>query len=570
MDKYKRQLYPKRNDSVVWKMNNELSEDVLLPDEKDVEGIYNLIFDLISRKEEKIIKDKKDDIYNIKKYLWSIFSKNEVNFDFKDLKIDIVKGSIYKIKKYFMEVNNIQDIRGGSMMVDYLNIDYVEKSIINLGLNYYNIIYCGGGNILLVVPQGMGKKICAFFESELKKRALTLKCAFDFIEKTLDEFLFEFKLVKDELDEKVNERSKVKLYYVGYDNELDNIQFKFKENSDKEDYTLNLKKYFVKENLQVICSSCDINNAKYCIKSGDEEKYYCSSCARKHLLGKREDNLINKYEKYIKNKYNMELKNKKDLFKGSLDDIFKKQDIAVIYGDGNNMGNVVEQIDNVFSMMYFSRRTDKITKESVYEAIYNNMNCNAVFQIIALGGDDIFIVVPANHALKIASDIICNFDDKFNHDITMSVGVVISKVDTPIASTFDLAQQRLKIAKELVKQKGLKEGSIDVLELTGEFHDTSESKNREFPMSNSSFIAFKDEVINARENVKLNSQLNKLSYAKSTMEEEEFNLFYYYQKSKSSTIDDFIHKVYRNINSKKYLSPYNVNWDDILLMWKRI
>lgn len=616
MNKYKEQLYPpqgknkdtinmkNKDNSEVWKYNSDIKEDVLLPSKEDVLSIYSLIYNLIEktsiemdvRKDE--FEDKYKDTYNIKKYLWSIFSKSTVEFKYKDLPVDFVKGSIYKIKQYFMESNNIRDIRGGSMMVDYLNSKFIEDELKKFQLNSSNIIYCGGGNILLVVPAGKGKELCKHFEHEFREKSLTMKCAFEYIETTIEKLLFDYCKVESNgvhtgekitLDNKVKERSKLKIYDMDYDNQLPELKLNGLANIVLDDYK-------IENNNEKICDSCDIRYAKYYMKE-KKNGYLCPSCARKHLLGKKEDELISAFKKHIGEKEAKKLKYSDKFNNGSLDKIFDERDIAIIYGDGNNMGNVVNEITNVFEMMYFSKNTDRITKKCVFDALHNVMGDEAIFEILALGGDDIFIIVPAEYAFKIASNIIEGFDNEFkdesgNSSITMSVGIAIAKCSTPIISTFNMAYDRLDNAKEYAKKNKLKEGTIDVVELTGEFHDVhmddsekdetdkskednneEKSKKGEFPMKCPDLKIFIKKITEAKnKNSRFTSQLNKFNYAYHTMEPEEFDLFYYYQKSKTKGYGacDFIEDLYRELNSKNYLAPHTIDWDDILLMWKRI
>ena len=561
MNEYKKQFYPPQNTSDTWKLNNNIKKGVLLPSKEHVLSIYTLIYNLIEKNSVEIdvrkkeFDDKSKDTYNIKKYLWSIFSDESVEFRDKDLLVDFVKGSIYKIKQYFMESSNIREIRGGSRIIDYLNIDFVEKQLNNLGLNKSNIIYCGGGNILLVVPKGKGKEVCSFFEKQYKEITLTMKSAFVYKETTIDGFIKNYNCIRDEIDNLVRERSNVKFYNTNYDNALNDLNLEGLCN-------LNLSKYLIKDNTQRVCKSCDLRDAKYYIEEEADRPYLCPSCTRKHLLGK-----------YLEKSLGL---------KGSLDDIFDKEDIAIIYGDGNNMGNVVDNIENVFEMMYFSNRTDEITTEAVDKALIQDGEKIPSVKI-AVGGDDIFIIVPANKCFNVVYDIIHHFDEAFNNRITMSVGIAITKTDTPITSTFEIAHSRLVKAKALVKQNSLEEGSVDVIELTGEFHLDIDDKNREFPMSMTKLKVFMDKMKDAKkENSRLNSQLNKLNYAHKTMIEDEFNLFYLYQKSKDRgySVSSLIKDIYQDINKnekirndedkEKMYNQYKINWDDILLMWKRM
>jgi len=70
-----------------------------------------------------------------------------------------------------------------------------------------------------------------------------------------------------------------------------------------------------------------------------------------------------------------------------------------------------------------------------------------MFEAIALGGDDIFIIVPGNRSLEITNKIIEKFDGAFENKMTMSAGICIAKSSTPIRTLFEIAQYMLKSAK---------------------------------------------------------------------------------------------------------------------------
>lgn len=514
----------------------------------------------------------------------------------KDVKIDLVKGTIYKIKEYFLDNNTIKEIRGGSKIVEYLNSCFVkeqlEKNIFKdketqneFSLNENNIIYCGGGNVFLMVPEGVGESVCRFFEKSFTQLTLTMKNAFEFDTVSLNDFAFNYTNVRRKLDDKLTIKTKMKIYNPNYYYDWNNIDFN-KEKMLGKNYK-DVKYDKLEENEVVVCKSCDIRDAKYKISTGSEERNLCPSCLRKYIAGHEGND--------------------------SIDKLSEDKEIAVIYGDGNNMGNIVSNIKNVFEMMSFSRKTEEITKEVVEEAVRNNVkDFNTDWEKIALGGDDIFIIVPANKALQICKEIIEKFEERFNKEyknldkrITMSVGVVISKSNTPVASLFSIAQKALKNAKNLVKGKSyvsekeedakeINQGSIDVIELLGDMHVQDLGKNREFPLVLSDFKAFLNGM--SEITTKLNTQLNKISYAKETMIEEEFNLFYYYQQSKDNKVNILIKNLYgddkenhenrycryrkieRNKEDEKSKetvivdvtkNPYYIYWKDIILMKKR-
>lgn len=554
MDKHvrcKEQLYPLNKDEQ-WLYRFSGAEFV--PSKDDVFKIYVLINRLRNSKldlKNQFYSSKQDDV---KDFLRDIYGNNTTAFA-KDLKIDLIKGSIYKIKKYFLENNNLKEIRGGSIIIDYLNNEVVEEILEDQGFNNENIIYCGGGNILIAVPEGYGDVICRKLESRFRDISLTAMNAFEFINTNFNELAFNYKDIARKVNDKLEERKKMKLYEVNPDSSLEKVRIKDKRISFLENV------YPLKYN-RAVCDFCDIRDAKYTLKENREEKSICPSCLRKHRVGQGKGIFVEEYKKYTNSHMNQ------------IDSIIELgEEIAVIYGDGNNMGKVVMDIENIFEMMYFSRKTDSITKNAVYKSLKKVMREDVRFEVIALGGDDIFIIVPAEYAYAISTSIIDEFDKAFDFKITMSIGIAISKSTTPIASLFSIAQKQLKDAKEMVKKQNLKEGTIDIIEILGDMHISNVGTKREFPLSNSQFRKYVDSIKDFKRKTKMKTQLYKLRYAQQSMIEDEFNLFYQYQDSKKGKdeyqIQELIKSIYGD-KTEKIDSPYKICWDDLILIWKRI
>lgn len=596
-NEYKDQLYPNDN---------------YIPDKDDQKKLKELIQSILtgeSRKDDLInrgsygntdttvnvhsntdayLKVKADSNVNIDSnldneidvFIKSIYTNNPKaaeNFKWmQETKIDVIKGSVYKIKKYFLENNYLKDIRGGSKIISELNDKTVKDVLNNEEYNKgifsdKNIIYSGGGNVLIAVPEGAGRDLCRNLEEEFFKKSLTAMNAFEYVTADLKDFAYNFKDVSRKVNDKLQERKKLKIYSteVKVDKAFDNEHFangKYKLIQEDE----------IKESESVVCSLCDIRNARYYIEN--ENINLCPSCMLKHMEGGQKSSFVEEYKDILDTE-----DEPKSI--GSIDEL--GDEIAVIYGDGNNMGDIVMNISNVFEMMYFSRNLDIITKKSVYESIkeafdkdnfINKKHDKVKFEVIALGGDDIFIIVPAKYAFDISSNIIDKFDKSFskgkkNSKITMSIGMVIAKSNTPIASLAAIAQDKLKSAKKITRGKDVYEGSIDITELLGSNH-ISENNNREFPMLNSRFKHMREVLQKSRVS---QSQLNKISYARDTMIEQEFNLFYYYQESKSrgrnnknvDTVDGLIKDLYEGFNNVKRCNPYSIDWNDIILIKKR-
>jgi CRISPR-associated protein Cmr2 len=189
--------------------------------------------------------------------------------------------------------------------------------------------------------------------------------------------------------------------------------------------------------------------------------------------------------------------------------------VAYIYADGNNMGGYIQkEIKTPGEYRQFSEDVSAATEQAVYRAIAKHLkpsyyepdasedrpNASWIhpFEIITIGGDDVFLIVPANKALAIAKTISEEFEQvlltrnkpKYKSDTTyhvesvhryqqkntsdfpeqcklsMSVGVLITAEDTPIYYAENLVSQLLKLAKQKakkLKQSGYLGGTIDFL-----------------------------------------------------------------------------------------------------------
>ncbi|MEB3181606.1 MAG: type III-B CRISPR-associated protein Cas10/Cmr2 [Nostocaceae cyanobacterium] len=206
-----------------------------------------------------------------------------------------------------------------------------------------------------------------------------------------------------------------------------------------------------------------------------------------------------------------------------------KNFIAYIYADGNNMGGYIQKIRTPQEYQEFSKNVGLATEYAVYQALAENLHPHELqnfndedstlsngdlvhpFEIITIGGDDIFLIVPANKALAIAKLISERFekillgevplveiepveeeikgDYKVNPSnkpidmkqihrykpteappsqcqLSTSIGVLITAYDTPIYYAKDFVDQLLKSAKErakILKNAGYYGGTVDFM-----------------------------------------------------------------------------------------------------------
>ena len=184
--------------------------------------------------------------------------------------------------------------------------------------------------------------------------------------------------------------------------------------------------------------------------------------------------------------------------------------VAYIYADGNNIGGYIQKhLKTPQDYRRFSRDIFKATEESVYKALeqhlkphelrdltieHQNRNKRIIhpFEILAIGGDDVMLIVPADKALAIAKTIGEEFERRLatseNYKVyypsclyhryspekaepaqcqlSMSTGVIITAVATPIYYAEKLTEQLLKSAKKRakdLKKHGYFGGTVDFM-----------------------------------------------------------------------------------------------------------
>ena len=159
--------------------------------------------------------------------------------------------------------------------------------------------------------------------------------------------------------------------------------------------------------------------------------------------------------------------------------------VGVVYADGNAMGSVVQALDGPETCRQFSRIVDESIREACFTGLGGILNeevddvrVKAAEQddafnplpadILLLGGDDLLVAVPADRALEFALQVTGEFERLTREKIaglqdgdvrrfftdrlgdrgfTISCGVAIARSTHPFYLSLDLAGQLLKNAK---------------------------------------------------------------------------------------------------------------------------
>lgn len=482
----------------------------------------------------------------------------------EDMEVALIKGGAFKIKNYYLENDEIKDIRGASSLLTYVT----ETRLPEIVKNLYPpecIIYNGGGNLLIMLPlQNEDSKkdiqnIIIKFQKAFDQYTITVEKAFTYHTCQLREVLVDFKGIMAKLDKSLQDKRKSRLYNMIRPAPMLN---QIIEISDQTKVRILAEKAPMG-----ICEKCGTKNSGYLDYTG---KNICGSCLHKTLVGREEKRGY--FEKFA-----YHTSEKLERLPQTISDIQDERGyVAVIYGDGNNIGNVLQKVNSIYEMMQFSRKATEAASLAVYHSLaaHNRQNGKLLpFEVIALGGDDIFLIVPARNALSISQDLIRSFHEEFLNQTdkkvtaTMSVGIVAAKYNNPVKISFELVQQCLKKAKKEERKNllnGCNHGSIEfmVLEGTSNISSDLEGDTSLFPMDEQEFSEFMEMVQKFKVSFPQKTALYSLMEASERMGESEYELYYDYYIAKLNARETEKIQLLLDVKRKK-----RKPWRDILKVW---
>ncbi len=392
--------------------------------------------------------------------------------------IRILKGGSYKIKNYYLENYLLNDIRGASALLTHVEEDIIPAMISDKYIPEC-IVYSGGGNIFAIVPESCDEAFALELETRGKELLISADIAYYVSEKLpfSDIFGENYKKKMAEIENSLNERKKL-IVNCSAESKTSFLDKSISVTADTEEESFNAPVTAKEVSNRSICSACGKRIAFYSV--GD--KKLCASCLHKRSVGSAA-----KRSRYIKlyNKYN----SVPAQMVTSLSDIKDSEGyIAIIYGDGNNMGGVIQNFRKITQMMEFSRDVKTITAKAAFEAMSEHKITK--FEVAGLGGDDIFVIVEGKKAIRFTISLIKKYNKQFekyksqDNVSTLSAGIAIAKCETPIQVVLEKAENELQKAKSIAKQKQDNCGSLSFVII-----DT-------FDGGNSIYAKKDDEVIN--------------------------------------------------------------------------
>lgn len=479
----------------------------------------------------------------------------------EDIPVRLIKGGTYKIKGYYLENTLLHDIRGASAIITEVQ-EHIVPAFLEKELGFDSILYNGGGNLFALVPADCDADLGCRIEQEAQRYLLTANTAYFLSDEIMLSDLLgkDYKSVVMQKEIQLNERKKSKV--------LSSISPKseFIGGRIMGDVLIDARAL---PQAREYCDHCHKRLAYY----KKDEKPICGGCLHKVCVGGAQKRwYIEEYADHVRNHQNDTDLNVQFGIRETSD--IDPDHIAVIYADGNNMGGIIQGITRLDEMMTFSAFVKKTMPEVVYSALCKNTVDRVEFT--ALGGDDVFIIVPARKAMRSAVEMIERYNKAFadkypGSNSTLSVGICIAKPNTPIKIMLEAAEDELDKAKKLVRETGCA-GSLSYV-IFDSYEGVSGERGRWTLLPYSldaakQIIVFADEL---RKNGNLQTRLQNIASAFRNAESDtEASLFFEYINAKENKAENKI-ELYA-IHGYQQKSCYYENaagkacyiWEDLL------
>jgi CRISPR-associated protein Cmr2 len=469
------------------------------------------------------------------------------------LKIALVAGGATKIKSYVFESSRLPEIRGASGLLDRINLTDVPslfgipdwddergnlaKEVRNAFWNRTGkelfdfpecVVYANGGEILAFAPTILAPDLADEIELIYTRETLVAQSVAAYRCLTLEELRNGLDVVRGNEDAEIKDAlgciPEQQSAFGGLVAGLALAKFRRREANRDEGRGLEYRAipHFETSPFVRRCSSCERRGAVVVASVAGEDRHLCEACARKRAFGQgiKSGNVDAiewssplEWQPEAMTSWSQEFKNvlpglEKMRPPRDLNEIGEAAEpegfIGVIYADGNNMSTLLEGLQTPSQYRDFAEGVYDATKTAVFEALKDSLSGlrpseKYPFEILSIGGDDFFLVVPAHVALHVACDIGSKVEGKlrgtsqFKLDlnyqweqvqrckrqggdvtniqskVSLSTGVVIADAHTPVFYLQELAGQLLKTAKRrakwLKRHHGYCGGTIDFLAL---------------------------------------------------------------------------------------------------------
>ena len=243
------------------------------------------------------------------------------------------------------------------------------------------------------------------------------------------------------------------------------------------------------------CQSCQIRPADLQLSTqqlNESDYTICAVCYTKHIHGNEEDRAewFGRFRQYVTDLEDQQHEHKEiweqmesqTKIPYSISEIASTSHsseklIGLVHLDGDSIGRLLAGIDSDQLYKQFSKTLADVAEAAVFATLAKKLAPEIAepselrlptkkekliiypFEILAIGGDDIWLIVPAEHALDIATTIAARFESDMSQwvadhfpqaeTITMSGGVVLADDHTPIRLMANIAKELIGRAKKI-------------------------------------------------------------------------------------------------------------------------
>ena len=384
------------------------------------------------------------------------------NFLGDEKALSLISADTDRVKSYVFETARLPEVRGASAQLTTLN----EKGIKALLWNNFRLpaeclLYAAGGSALIVAPTKIAEQIAERIQQLYleETRAATISVVY---RPTLPrEWVKGVEASGNDFGALVKQ--------MGYDLRRAKESRAFHP-------------FFYAPPHSRRCDSCEVRPAEKIEPDLDgSERFLCMVCTRKRESGRDQKSLyLNRFEAYLDTpegtatpygKHWTEVTQQSAIKPPrNLDDIGdaaqgKARDhVGVIYIDGNDIGHRIEESRTPAEYRTLSEELSRATKLATFRALARQSLLKKVnstdpqkqwfhaFEIVTIGGDDVFLIVPGDVALEMTCSLCGEFEREFNDKLTMSAGVLIMRAHLPIYYAREIVEVLLKSAKRTRRQ----------------------------------------------------------------------------------------------------------------------
>jgi CRISPR/Cas system-associated protein Cas10 (large subunit of type III CRISPR-Cas system) len=371
-------------------------------------------------------------------------------------------GEIYRIHEYIFETSNLAEIRGGSQLItllitekfeeifgrlfeDVTNKDEFKKNK-NNGFRIYN----NAGNFLVIIPKRKKDELMAAINEQFYQE--TDIVTITYANGPILNFNENSPVPKDNLSKWIQDSSKE------FQGNLKLIKL-LKRKIPIEDRKKSFYPFIESNSIVKRCKSCGKRPAV--TKSEHTPYNLCSVCYKKDKNRKKSFSIeklakkCNTLKKYVLPENEYGLPEDLDQLAGT------SNYIALLYADGNEMGQAVFNSGDLVKFKELSQYIEERLQDSIIESIepiLKNNHKKLPFEILNMAGDDILMFIQGKYAFEFSSSLLNNFQNLFkekfrNPTPTMSIGVTIFRKTYPIQYAFHITKSLLKNAKHFAKEQ---------------------------------------------------------------------------------------------------------------------